>query len=565
MVIENNQNLHHKVTEFRNPMKVGLYVTLALTGSVLTIIMLAITFFLMLLSNKSSPFMPGLMGGMSILPIMGISIAIYMLRMPVKILIHEQGLTIEWLIKRKLFYWNEIAKIELKDVDFARTWWGSFTGKKGVPKECLVLLNCNDGKIATIGGDIENFHTLVQEVHNRTSVSQGVSTFNARTQISRQAKKLKANRITIFVLGLFFAIGGTAFGIMSIVEEHNKRMLDNEGQLIEATINRHYMYNITPRIEYTFTAPDGLVYSQNVMVEREFWDSLEENGTVTVKYLPNNPKNNKLLTGQAESMDPPFVLCITASIGVTTLGIICLGMFAFRISDIKFENGRFKIVRTDYVELSDTAKTLIDNNEHTETTEEPQSLILETETVNVYANIPHKSNNIIQTNKLPGGLKAIGILNIFFGSLGLLWNILRIILACVFIIRPVTVFENMQIQPTNLVYTFLSHGLFVLAAFLLVLSGVGILFLKNWGRILGIAAACGKIVLSTIELILTFFMNAELFSNEQQFSFNVGRAFIVFVILLTIIYPLVVFVILLHKSTRQAFKNKKLPCLINPE
>ena len=339
-----NKSQTDEVMEFRNSQKVGLQVTASLGTSLIIIVIIAMNLFLMFLSSKPHSVSPGLMGGLAVIPVMGITAAICLLKSPVRILLDDQKLTLQWLIRRKTFLWKEISEIQLKKADSSLT--GAFTSKKDAPKERLLLLDHNSHKIAEIPASIKPFDVLVREIHNRTSLAKGTSTFNIDKQTSQEIAARGKKRIYLLILGIPFVALGVTMGITSLVTEYNKRLLEKDGQIIQAAVTRHYIYNITPRMEYTFVAPDGRTYSKNVMVDRNYWDTVEKQETVPVKYLPTNPSKSKLTFGQIDDADIPLPLVIAASLFVTAMGFVCMIMYFFRISDIKFEKGRFKIERT---------------------------------------------------------------------------------------------------------------------------------------------------------------------------------------------------------------------------
>jgi hypothetical protein len=553
-----NDMLEDGVLEFRSTRKIALQVTLALAGSLLTIVMMGVFFFLTVLLNNPKPgMMPGLIGGMGVVPVMGISFSIYMLKRPVRVILEPQGLTIEWLVGRKSFSWDDIARIEPGEVSgLWQNWMGSLSSKKNVPKECLRLFDRDGRKVAEFDNDIESFAELSREIYSRSSISQGVSTFDMEEHTARQIKKQKKNRLAMIFIGLFMVTGGIAFGITTFVGEHNKRQLEEHGQIVQAIVSRHFIYNITPRIEYTFTAADGQTYSKDVIVERDYWEGLEENGAVDVKYLPSNPKRSRLVFGQVEINELPFSLGVVMSLFLTGLGLFCTGMYFLGISDIKFEDGKFRIVRIGQIEQSAVTAALTETIDDTQPGREPTSEDIEVEPDIPYAVSMPAETLTADESRLPAGLKAIGILNIVFGGIGVLWNGFRIILVCLLGSVPIRPFEGVEFTG-DLFWAIASHSIGILIGLLLLISGCGILAFRNWGRILAMVSALGKIVHGTTGLILMYMGDFEMPDSEKQFVFNTTRIFIVFCILLTMIYPVLLLVLLQRRSIREVFREAK--------
>ena len=559
----NNTNEHTSegglgdaVIEFRSSYKPGRYVVLAFVTSAVSILLAAVTFALLLLSNSPSSIMPAVAGVMTFLGLMGIWAAIYLLRTPVRILVEPEGLTFEWLICHRSFSWNDISQLQLKESDFGHVWLRSFTGRKNLPKEHLLLLGRGGRKVAEVPGDMENFPLLVREIHIRSSRAQGVSTYSAYAHASRQLHTQKGKRLAMLIAGLFFTALGVAFAITSMVMERNKRLLERQGQVVQAVVTKHYIYNITPRLEYSFTADDDRSYSNNVMVTRTYWESLEKDANVGVKYLPSNPKNNKLVSGQVESGDIPFPLAIVCSLFATAMGLVATSMYFFGISDIKFEAGRFIIVRAGQVEPSPAAATLGTDIEDIEDTGDVILPGVESEDEALPAGIPEVRPARGGLSTLPVGLKAIGILNIVLGGLGLLWNAGRIVLAYILFASGLLEDELLQTR-TALHWAVGGHVLAGLIALVVIISGVAILYFRNWGRILAIIAASAKLLFGLIEIVGVLLLPPQRAGPEHRFVANVTRSLIVFCYVLTMVYPALVIVLLKRKSTREIFKSRR--------
>jgi hypothetical protein len=227
---------------------------------------------------------------------------------------------------------------------------------------------------------------------------------------------------------------------------------------------------------------------------------------------------------------------------VTIIGLASVSMFFLKISDIKIENGRLKIIRTNQVELSPAASVLTQSTEGVYIVNEPTPEELESA-------LPVSPQRV-----LPGGLKAIGILNIVFGGLGTVWNLGRMLLAFLVYFNYIPTAENIEMQ-IDLAWSVTASGLMALAAFLFVISGIGILALRNWARILAIIAACLKLILGTIEVISVALTPIETAADEQRFITGIVKGFYIFCVLLTIVYPVIVLILLPRRTTRELFKR----------
>jgi hypothetical protein len=102
-----------------------------------------------------------------------------------------------------------------------------------------------------------------------------------------------------------------------------------------------------------------------------------------------------------------------------------------------------------------------------------------------------------------------------------------------------------------------------------IISGIALLGMRSWGRTLAICAALASLLLTSAELVYTFLvalpvMNeaAEILAKQGQQEAMAAR-FIpiagyitVFVLVFTMVYPIVVLVMMLLPSTAAAFRDK---------
>jgi hypothetical protein len=307
-------------------------------------------------------------------------------------------------------------------------------------------------------------------------------------------------------------------------------------------------------MEYSFAAPDGKKYSKNVMVDRKYWDAVENNKTVPVKYLPANPRNNKLSSGQVEDTEMPLPVIIVMSVIVGGIGLLSVCMYFLKIADIKIENGRLRIIRENQVELSPTTTALLDAAGSAYTAQQSKPQVPESSPAVTAAATQSETYGISPHRVLPGGLKAIGILNIAFGGLGTIWNLGRLLLAYTLTSNQVSIAENVELE-INLAWVLIGHGIASLIAVLLVISGIAILMFLNWGRILALIAASVKLLLGAIEIISVSLSPIETADTEQQFIAHIVKVFYVFFIILIMVYPVIILVLLRRRSTRELFKR----------
>ncbi len=528
----------NEVLEFKNSRKVGGLIAAALGFAFLMIALIVFNLFLMFVSNKPHTMMPGLMGGMAVIPIMCIGAAIYLARTPVRVLIGSNGLTVEWLIRCKVFSWNNIAEIQFSPPSQASIWFDSaFHKQKTNSQECAVLLDSNGRKLVVLPSNMEQFNVLVKEIHGRIAALKGDSVFDADKQLGREIQKRKKSRVLMLVIGIIFPALGITFMIISLNDYRNARQLEKDGVTIDAAVTKHYIYNVTPRTKYEFTASNGKSYSNDVMVDKDSWYDIKEKGTVSVKYVPSNPNNSRLINGQIDANDMPLPLAMVCAVAMTAMGCGGLAMYFLHISDIKFTNGRFKIIRIYDAQLSPSAAILVGG-----------APALEAKVSQLILDVPKQPPS---GQKLPAGLKAIGILNIVFGSIGLLWNIGKIVFLLLIVAG---MFKKLELLDTKGVSLLLvGHGLSAALSLLFIISGIGVLGLWSWGRLMGIVAGYGKLAFGVITIMTTTLTTEQMADQQQQFVYNLTKVFSVIFILLAMVYPVVAVILLQRHSTRQLF------------
>lgn len=543
---------------FKNTQKIGVYTAVAFGISLFFILLALINAFLLFLSDKNQPLAPAFLSGMFVFAVFGIMAGLYLLNSPVRIVIGRDGLTIEGLIRRKFIPWNQIAQLDVKKEEGFPQNWLSLGGKEKMPTEKLILLDENEKKIGEIYGKFEQFGLLIQTIRDYSTHVRGISTFHADKHQARQARSQKRNRVLMLTLGMIFILIGIGLGTNSLLGQRNRRLLQNEGVNIDAKIVKHYIYNVTPRLEYSFVASDGQTYTKNVMVQRKYWDTLSEEGTVPVRYLPSSPSHSRLVSGQDDSMELSFPLDFGLSVLAFLMGLFFAVLYFLKIADIKTVDGKLRIIRLGQQEISPAAAALLDEEPEIEFEEPYSAPPPAVPPPSPYTEIPFAVvADTYERPRLPGGLKAIGILNIVFGSLGALWNGGRILLAILLLHQPILTSEPVELTSSEALWVFISHSLHVFLSLLLVISGIGILMFRNWGRITAIIAAGGKLILGIVEIVHACLQHVEITDPEQKFIFTMTRLFYIILIVLTLIYPAIVFFLLNRRSTRELFLESK--------
>lgn len=147
-----------------------------------------------------------------------------------------------------------------------------------------------------------------------------------------------------------------------------------------------------------------------------------------------------------------------------------------------------------------------------------------------------------------------------FGTLNIAvagWIILRLIvsLAVLRIAQSAPVMMPMQQNPMIVGWTKISSALGFFSAIFLAIAGVGLLLVKNWGRILSIIYAIYALLFGVVSLFATFaFMIVPIIEHSQRMSSTelgteIGVAIGVMIrSLVALIYPVLLLVFMLRRK-----------------
>lgn len=543
--------------EFRNPHNIAGRVILSLGAGVLFLLLLGIHFFLMLLSpnTKGSAMLPAVSSGLGVMAIFGIGYAIYLLRCPKRVITGTEGMRVEWLIKQGYWRWEEIAEVRDNKV----TVLGGFFGggrKASTEREVLEIYDRRGKLLAKLTDELEDFGKLAEQIREYSSQAQGHSTYDAAAEAQRKEVRTRKSLRWAGVFGLFLMMLSLALGIAFYQELKVNQMLEREGERIQAKVLRHYIYNVTPRLEYEYTDGQGNRYQEDVMMNRRSWDLLGEQPTVEIIYVPSEPEHSRLVEGQEEeSLNLPPALQIVLVAAAFGFGAILLGCWRLGISDIKIEGGKIRIVRIGQVlqeaglVAAESANTWPASGVGPEAAAASRKTTAAKETAMVN----------MKPRELPGGLQAIAILNGIFGGLGVLVNITRLFLLLVLVLMGR---ETIAMGPVQVVIDTglgaFANGIVLLLAGGLMISVFGLWRRKNWGRWMALWASAGLILAAVIEIIIIVqgMGNIEGLNEQERFGVQIGMAAAIFVKLLVMAYPVVVLVVLGRRSAKEIFGTK---------
>ncbi|MBN1765830.1 MAG: hypothetical protein JW860_11270 [Sedimentisphaerales bacterium] len=544
---------------FENQTRILRQAIISFTVAFISLVLMLAVFFLNLLDSSGSNQMnPTIIAtsGMSICMFFGIMYGIYLLSSPVRVYLDEYRITIEWLIKRKTYEWHQIHELRRDKKEVNSLWQ-----LKKSSRDILELYDEKGKKLAELNSDLADFTILAGEIESRTSVAQGKTTYDRNAQMDRNYKKQVRNSRFFGIFGIILFVGSLTTCISEYQNHRIQKLLDTEGVTIEAKILRHYMYNITPRLEYEYTDPEGNLYTDNVMMEKEAWDKLSGQEIVTIVYLPSEPKHSRLMEGQngisASPFSPGVSMALFAGAGV--MGVLLIVMWLAKIADIKSESGKIRIIRIGDVD---------DSFESSSSPTSPLPTTLE-ETVPPAPQVSPSLPDMSQVNqpapmkaKLPGGIRALAIGNVFFGLLGMIVNFIRMLMNIRWVIQkggfPITMDDQVYVYELDMVLDMIVFTINMIVAVLLLISAIGLLQRKRWGRWISIGAAGGQILMTLLAVttFIIFLQAPEDLSESNHFVFRTGMIFGVILRLLGLVYPLIVLFVLCRRSAREVFIRK---------
>lgn len=272
--------------------------------------------------------------GSTVVPTLGavyaFAAAFGLMRSPRQVTVGPKGLTIEASDGTKTWTWDEVG-------------WATVATAAMTPQKRLSVYDTNGKKLVSLGPEFEDFDGLAE------SVKAAIARKPDRTADEVQTRKAKKSSIFLILAGTAFLALAIVNGLNAQNEKADAKRLAKEGVEAKAMILRHYLYNVTPRVEYLLTTPEGREVKRDAMVQQAAWEALKGQTTVPVRYVPSDPDNNRLVSGEVEDEFGPPELNLLVSVGVGIMALFFLGAglmqwFGWDI-DLDSKTGRISIKR----------------------------------------------------------------------------------------------------------------------------------------------------------------------------------------------------------------------------
>jgi hypothetical protein len=513
--------------EFVAKKKVGREAAFLLVGGAFGLVCGMAVFLLLLLTPRDSGFMPGLIGGVACACIFMIARAVFLLRSPCRVVLDTRGVLIEGRIARTFIEWSEIAEIRRDRTADLRP---------RDRKDVLVLCGKKGRPVARIAATFADFPVLVAEIEARSTRARGAPTYDRERAIQERRRKAKRSAhiaIVVCTLFLLLGIGVAGDGVNTVIHQ---RALAREGLDVEAKITRHYLYNITPHLEYAFQDTRGETHKRDVVMQQPMWDVLEKAATVNVRYLHSDPDWSVVDDEERMSMEggPAIVMGLVCALfsGVLVVGI-ALGYTGVEIKDGKI---RWKRIQ----DLDDRLLA-----------ESPGEPVVPTSAAAVLPPAQPAGQPLPQMPGPPRGIRILGVLNIVFGLLGVAFNVVKL---AVLMHVDVQVWstESIELSARSTTLVSAQHTANLVLATFLLMSGVAMLGRQAWGQKVALAAAAGQILMGLVgaaSLVYNFTQSVGEFLPHQRMYVIVAFVAALILELLGLVYPLVLVVLLRRPLT----------------
>jgi hypothetical protein len=518
--------------------RIGLQAAACLAGGILFLLMLVVMFLLALAAgprrNSGPDFMPGMIGGLSVIGIGLIGRGIFLLKSLQRVWLDENGVHLEGFIGRSTLRWRDIERLERDKQNSVM----------GTTTNVLKIFGNRAKPIAIIPDTLVDFDGMIGEIEARSSAARGAATYDPLAdQQRRTSKEVKTQKLAVVCFAIFAILFGAMF-CFGVNEEIHLRRYAREAVRVDAPIVRRWMVRVTPKLEYRFKDRAGVEHTREVMMTQPAWDALEKSPTVPVEYLTTDPSWNRPLMGEdvQTSFGGKFLLLS----GGGTLAMSFLFVFALMGYDLKTEDGKTRLVRRGQVirEFGGQKKN-----------DDPLAALAQKGTPSAVMlqqlEAPAVPLNVETTRTLPGGLLALGILCIVFGLIeAALTGVRAILWSRQFIALP----DGRVIITAAQRWMHWWNGADAVAALLLIVTGILLLRRKLSGRTLGIGVALFQILscLGTIVMMIVQMASTPAETGPGSMTVVTAQTASIIVQLISMVFPIVLLMILLRRKTAEA-------------
>jgi hypothetical protein len=264
----------------------ALFGMLKIAGGVLVLMFAAVMFAIHLFTRSSQFAMQATTTLPVLLGIGLISAGIAGLRSPSHVAVDSQGVIVTRGRVNRRLAWGDIGLAS--------------AGSSPLSYRRRLSLFAPDGKLLErIPDSFGDFEQLVQLVR------ENVEEKTAGTSGSLLMQKSRRHVFWMVPFSCLMAIAALAIGWKTWDTNRGNELLTTGGVEGEGKVLRHFLApnGVTCRLEYEVTGDKGQTATRNAEVEPEYWQELEGEPTVPIRYVPAEPKFSRLLEGEVPSRD----------------------------------------------------------------------------------------------------------------------------------------------------------------------------------------------------------------------------------------------------------------------
>jgi hypothetical protein len=227
------------------------------------------------------------------------------------------GVTIHFVKSERHIPWDDVVELQT----------GERSASLGhVTLKTVKLIGPQRKVLAAFDSQLQPFDDLVTKLWERASVGREVEVTDTAD------KKKRSEAWLLVILGPVFAGLGLFVGLEAQRELQQRNSLRDHPTTATATVIKHEMFNVTPRLEYQFQDAEGEEHRRNTIVATKVWNQLQVGSTVAVKYLSDDPEYSRLDVGDIDdeqSHDPQLMVFCAPLVGLMGAFFFIAGVLQF--------------------------------------------------------------------------------------------------------------------------------------------------------------------------------------------------------------------------------------------
>src|SRR5882762_7015748 len=153
---------------------------LMLGGGILGLLVVIVLFISQLnRSQRAVDFQPGIIGGLTVIPIMLITRGVFLLSGVYRVILDKDGISLQAPLSSRTIPWTKIEHIGQKERSLIM----------GENQDVLELLGSSGKKLAEIRDNVDQFPELVEQITDRSAAARGAPTLAAEEDAASLKKE----------------------------------------------------------------------------------------------------------------------------------------------------------------------------------------------------------------------------------------------------------------------------------------------------------------------------------------------------------------------------------------